>query len=188
MAIEVGGRGVGDRELTPAVIIPGGGRDWGRFMLKLGLTTLILVVVISLVLFVWQSLILNARLTKINNEIKGLEAAQQSQAAQKFIVVQSQLRSLREILTNHVYASKIFAWLESLTHKQVSFSNTSMEFKGSRISIKGLAASHEVLAEQIIIFENDSNIVKVEVQSIQIGSQGVGFSLNIEFDKSLTRR
>ncbi|MHC4398010.1 MAG: hypothetical protein ACYS1A_20395 [Planctomycetota bacterium] len=185
MAIEIGTGPSGKKDLMPAVILPGEGRRWPARILNIGIIVLALAVVLTIILFVWNNVILKDRFENIRAQIKSLEANQQTQEVQKFVLIQGQLSSLKNILADHIYSSKIFVWLESLTHRQVVLNSISINLIEGKMQINGTAASVDVLSQQVTLFENNDDVLKLSPPSIQFSPEGVNFSLSIDFDTKL---
>jgi len=156
MAIEIGRGPSGKNDLMPAVILPGEKEKWPVRILNIGIIAIALAVILTIILFVWNNVILKDKLESVRAEIKLLETNQQTQEAQKFVLIQSQLRSLKTILSNHVYSSKFFDWLENLTHPQVALSSISINLIEGSLQLNGVAASVDVLSQQVTLFGNDT--------------------------------
>lgn len=188
MAIEIGGASPRERkDLTPPIIMPGGGRDWSGIVLNFGLAVLVLVLALGIGVFIRRNLVAQ-ELQGIQGEIASLEAERRTQDAQRFVGIQRELQALRDILANHIYASKLFSWVEGLTHPKVSFSSIDADFKNHTVSLNGLAVSYDVVAQQVKLFEQDEFTADVSTEAIQAKSEGVSFLLKVQFGGNLLKR
>lgn len=133
--------------------------------------------------------VIQPKVETIRGHIEALGAQEKVAQAQQFSVAQSQLKALRTILENHIYASNVFTFIESTTHPRVRFSNVSVDTLTQQLSLSGQAASLTVLAEQLRIFERNADIVEFNMKGFNLNQAGtVDFSIDVTFNKSILRK
>lgn len=101
----------------------------------------------------------------------------------------SVLKSLKEVLKNHLYWSSIFSKIEELTVPQVNF----LDFKGTlgedgsvKLALSGITSGYTYLAKQMASFNQEELISGVEVSGISLGTEGgVEFVLDINLLKNV---
>ncbi len=157
----------------------------GRALFKFSLLFLIVVSGLSVAGFFYnQKLVTQDNLLK--SELEKIKQEGRLDQAQQFLILSSQLKSLRDILTNHVYSSGFFAFIENATHPKVYFGNANIDLKNRTVSLSGHAGGYTVLAEQILAWENNNDITSISVPSAVLEKEGgVSFNVQLEFKKSI---
>jgi Tfp pilus assembly protein PilN len=101
---------------------------------------------------------------------------------QQIISFYSQIANLKAALANHVYSSQFLVWLENNTEANVYYQSLDLS-SGTRVSIKGIAATEADVNQQIAIFESSSKVTSVVVSSIAAAQSP---AKGLEFDVTLT--
>lgn len=98
-------------------------------------------------------------------------------------------KSIKSILSDHLYGSKIYELLEKLTIKSVSYDKFSEKISDNNminVSLSGKADSYNALAKQLIIFKKSKEIKDVVFsEAILEKNAKVAFSVNLSFDTKL---
>lgn len=104
----------------------------------------------------------------------------------RLVETSNALNAAKELITNHVFASNVLAFLEETTHQRVQFSKMSFVRDTRRIDLSGIGASYRTVAEQVSILEGNSHVERVEFGGLSLSSKGtVDFKLAIVFKPSL---
>lgn len=98
-------------------------------------------------------------------------------------------KSVRSILSAHLYGSKIYELLEKLTIKAVSYNKFSEKISDGdtvSVSVAGEADSFNALAKQLIIFKKSKEIKEIIFKEAALGKNAkVVFSVILNFDSKL---
>lgn len=149
----------------------------------------VILVIVTGSLYFWLNFRLSPQISSIEQEIETLNANQKVLQAQQFVVLQSQLRSLRTILENHIYGSNLLNFLESITHPQVRFESINVDLVTRKISLSSEAASFNVAAEQLKILEANSMVDDFSVSDFKTGQTGsISFGLVINFSGEVIKK
>ncbi len=79
------------------------------------------------------------------------------------------LQEIKKIIEGHVYAEKIFVFLETNTLKTVYYSNLQFNYDAKTINLIANAKDYHALAEQILVFQNLDMIEKVDISAVTLG-------------------
>ena len=115
-------------------------------------------------------------------ELNGLSVQIESTDQKSFIAFYSQVVNLRELLTTHIFSSKLFPLLETLTSAQVQYQNVSFSTAEKTVTLDGFAESYEALARQMAIYRSGRGIQKVVLEGTQASDRGVRFSARLTLD------
>ncbi|RJQ13819.1 hypothetical protein C4553_02120 [Candidatus Parcubacteria bacterium] len=163
----------------------------GRLGVLLFRVTIICLVVVIIgtgwLFFSWRGL--NKDVTATKKAIEEVQANQRTADAQKFVVVQSQLRALKGILENHVYGSQVIEFVESIAHPRVRFDGFGVNLSDRKVSVSVTAANYTAVAEQLKILDADSRVSEFTTGSFKNSQTGtVSFSLSIGFKDEVLRK
>ena len=87
-------------------------------------------------------------------------------------------------MENHVYPSKIFELFQQLTASKVQFTAFQANLSEAAIEMSGKAISYDVLAEQMVAFQNDERIISLDTSNIRTDVDGqVIFQMEIILDQ-----
>ncbi len=119
---------------------------------------------------------LEERIVELNNQRDlGMEA--------NFIELKTGIEDLRKVLENRLYSSKLFELLEEITLPRVQFTGLEADLFQAKLSLKAEAADYPTLAKQVVIFEQDSRIKKVDLSEVGLETSGrVASNLRIELN------
>lgn len=150
-------------------------------------------VVFVLTIVVWGGLFLFKRGLHTNaanwrEQVSALERELRPDLLNQLIVLSDKLISSREILTNHVFPSNVFALIERTTHPLVSYDAFQYAADPNVVTLSAKAASYKTVAEQITILEADSQVERVSFGGLTLQDDGlVSFKLSISFKPSLLK-
>jgi len=93
---------------------------------------------------------------------------------ENFIAFYSQLVNLQTLLKNHIFASKIFPFLQNNTNRLVYYTLLDLRLPERRLGLEGVAANYLVFSQQLQAFAaapeveslivNDSNALEGQVK------------------------
>ena len=81
-------------------------------------------------------------------------------------------QQVRGILSSHRATSKVFVLLENSVHSRITLRQFNFDFSQSKLDILGATDSYNTLAEQIILWDQDSNIKYSRISDFNVGTDG----------------
>lgn len=158
------------------------------FLFFLPVALLIIVVLVYLGLWGYK-LSLDSKNKALDKNIEELNSQRDLKLENEFITIKESIDNLKTLIKKRVYPVSFFNLFEQITLARVWFPNFSVDFKEGKIDGDIEANNYNTLAKQIIVFEQDGHIKKVEVSSVGLrDSGGVGAKIQIEFSPfSLTQ-
>lgn len=115
---------------------------------------------------------------KETREIKNLE--------QEVILTKEKIDSFADLLKVHKKSSNFFEFFKQNCHQQVVFSKLDIDTLTNEVVLAGIANNFRVLGEQILIFQVQDLITKVDLVSSTLGKEGkIEFNLEIELDSKI---
>jgi len=153
---------------------------------QLLIVSLLLLVLITIICFgLWGYQIYLSR--DIEESVVGVENLQSQRDLEmeaNFADLKIKIEDLKKILDVHVYPSKILNILEELTISQIKFIGLEANLLEANLVLEAEAIDYKTLAEQIVIFENDSRIKEVDLSGVQLNDSGrINSDLKIEIDR-----
>ena len=98
----------------------------------------------------------------------------------------SQVLNIKKLLGDHMYSSKLFAWLEKNTHNGVFIDTVTISIPRSTVDITGKAKDKDSIAEQVSVFESLPEVKSVKLSDVQLQSSPAGFHIVITLKPGLT--
>lgn len=158
---------------------------------KIGILTIGLVVLSLLVyggLFFYNKS-LNNQIDEFQAQIEEINNQRDNEFEKKVKSLDNALKSLKQVLKNHLYWSSIFSKIEELTVPQVNF----LDFKGTlgkdgsvKLALSGITSGYIYLAKQMVSFGQEELVSGIKVSGISLGTEGgVEFGLNVIFVKDI---
>lgn len=138
---------------------------------KAMLTIFIIFILISLGLWGYRLSLINKK-EQLSQAIEELQTQRNLSLENDFREIKKGIGNFKELLANRVYASKLFSMLEELTLPSLSFTGFQADLIEGSLSLDAQAENYTALAKQILVFEKDDRINKVEVSSANIGQSG----------------
>jgi hypothetical protein len=151
------------------------------------LSLLILVVaVVAYIGLVFYSTDLEDELETLQLDITILENQIDRDLEKEMTAFAFRLDTIEYLLTNHTYSSRVFEFLEDITHPNVQFTNFQFDMKDNFVQLEGKTKNYLTLGEQIIVFQNDERISNFKIFNIKLsGKDGVFFSASFTLDKEI---
>lgn len=130
----------------------------------------------------------NGQIEDLDKEIADLAAQVPKEAQDEFLKFQFQLTNLKKLLNNHAVISRGIALVEANTHTQVFYSNADFDLKNGKITLRGTAASYEVLAQQLSAIQKMPEVSAFDIGTIQlVEGNRINFSVNLKINKNVFR-
>lgn len=105
-----------------------------------------------------------------------------------FMELKTGIEDLRKVLENRLYSSKIFELLEEITLPQVQFTDLDADLSQAKLILKAEAVDYLTLAKQVVVFEQDLRIKKVDLSEVGLETSGrVASDLRVELDPDFLR-
>lgn len=106
----------------------------------------------------------------------------------QIFTLESKLTSIQTLINKHPFTSNVLKFLEDNTLPNVRFLNFDFKDDTGRLEMSGDAASYATLTEQVILFERNPQVEKVEFGGLTLGAGNlVNFRLTIVFKPVLLR-
>lgn len=159
----------------------GSGSSWRLFTF--------LLVIFSVILLSWIGLnvgyraYLNSSIAGLNEKIAASSDRLNIEDEKDLITFYSQTINLKDILKNHIFASKTFPFLESTTHTRVAYTSIGLDVPKRELTIDGLAGSFETLVQQLSFWQQREEIESVFLTDNSTTNELVRFGVNIVFKK-----
>jgi hypothetical protein len=136
---------------------------------------LLIAVLIYLGLTLGYKPALNNSIGKLKSELESLSNKINPAQQENLIAISSQVSNIKDLLADHVFASKLFLLLEKNTHKNVAYRSLETDILGRELTIDGVAGSYNDLVAQLTIYEKADGIEKVLLQSSKLEGKVVSF-------------
>jgi hypothetical protein len=93
------------------------------------------------------------------------------------------------LLSGHNKVANVFAFLESVCHPQVWFSDFNFSSGQNSVTVKGKAASFVVLGQQISILKNEQILKNVTLSDLSMSEEGgITFSIQLTLDPQIYKQ
>lgn len=144
-------------------------------------------------MFVWQNYFFKNDLLESKAKNDALDAEISEKMKSPSLTANMKANSAVKILANHLYTSKFYRLLESLTLKNIFYKDFSLNVTVvkndiAQVKISGEADSFNALAKQLEIFHGSKDITDVSFSNAQMNKDGkIDFSVGLSFEISSMR-
>lgn len=155
---------------------------------------IISVVVFGLCVLVWAGIsfgyipYLNSQISNSDSAFKSLSSKIDINQQQNLTDFYSQLYNVQTLETTHVYASRLFDFLEKNVYPNVRLTSLQAGVTGGDLSFDGVATDYSVLTNEMAVLKSDPNILTVSLDSSRQRAAkdggGVSFSIRMTFSPS----
>ncbi|PIT92178.1 MAG: hypothetical protein COU08_03785 [Candidatus Harrisonbacteria bacterium CG10_big_fil_rev_8_21_14_0_10_42_17] len=114
-----------------------------------------------------------SQIDQVELELDRLAQSALPEEREQFVKFFFQIVNLKEVIDDHVIASKILPFLERSTNRDVSYASIQVDTQIGQISLSGLARNFQVLAQQLKAFERAPEIFSVATQGATAGEGGL---------------
>ncbi len=129
---------------------------------------------------------LEAQIEEVKGEISSLADLVSKEDQDSFLKFQFQLINLKNLLRNHRVSSKFFTLLEANTNRNVQYRSINLDVADTRITIRGVAPSYAVLAEQLAAYDRMAEVTRYQITNSQAAENGlVNFDVTLFFTPTI---
>lgn len=123
---------------------------------------------------------LDSQITQTDQEINKLGSAISEEQVNNFSKFYSQLNNIQNLLKNHFLGTNFLDFLEKNTLKSVYFKAMTLDLGAHSAKLDGASISYEALSQQMEVFRQSNNIVKVNLDGASLsGDRGGGINFSI---------
>lgn len=128
--------------------------------------------------------VLNKRQTDTRDTLKAdvqqKEDDLNSPETNEIYLLEGRLKNLRNLITNHSFATNLFKLIEDKVHPQVRFDNFTFVGGSRKVEVSGEASDYVTLARQITILQNDPMVEYVEFEGLSLSNiNKANFTLSV---------
>lgn len=159
------------------------GWPWRLFLFSI--LVLAAAVVVYLGLDFGYKTYLNAQINSKDDAIAELAKAVSPEENKQFVGFYSQLANLQTLLDEHVFVSRLLPLLENNTNRLVYYDSVSFTLKDKRLVLGGVAASYEILAQQLEALNRAPEIERVLINESRRDGGRVLFQVSLFLEPTL---
>jgi len=132
---------------------------------------------------------LDSQIGKLNIQINTLANSVATDDQAKLVTFYSQITNIKNVLANHVSASRFFSWLEKNTEANVYFSRLTFS-SGNQFAMVGFAKTEADVNQQVAIFEEAPEVKNVSLSVVSfVETNGLWqFSITLIMDPASVLR
>lgn len=151
------------------------------------------VVILLLAAAAWGGLLFLRRsfiadIDKWSAGIESLEKDLRPDLLNELGLLSNKIGAIQEIISGHRFSSNVFSLLERLIHPEIVFSSFSYMDEARKVELAGKGSSYRAVAEQIALFEADSQVENVSFGGLSLDDRGsVNFKAVVIFKPGLLR-
>lgn len=108
----------------------------------------------------------------LTNNIEELQNQRDLELEANFMELKEKIDALKSVLKKRFYSSRILEMLEELTLANIRFIDLQADLSQMQLMLKVEAADYNTLAKQLIVFEEDLRIKKIDVSGIILDESG----------------
>ncbi|HEY4496938.1 MAG TPA: hypothetical protein VI432_02210 [Candidatus Paceibacterota bacterium] len=128
--------------------------------------------------FGYKSFLSNS-ISNLDEELKVLGAEVQSVDQKNLLAFYSQIVNIRTLLGSHIFSSKVFTLLESLTHDRVAYLSSSVSVQDRTLRLEALTNSYDTAVAQLDTYSRSPSIEKVTLGGIQFVNDVIRFEVDL---------
>ncbi len=130
----------------------------------------------------------NSQASALDKKIEDLAEQVSEEEQESFINFYSQLVNLKKILDRHEFTANIFEFLEKNTLGEVYYTDANFSSAEDALNLKGIAARSEVLVGQLQIFDEQTEVDRIQLNQMNTDRGGVSFGLTIFFNSDFFKK
>lgn len=134
---------------------------------------------------------LQGNIDNLKSQITTAQSTLNDSETEELVAFDNKLKSVREIINNHVAITQFLEMLEQHTVSQVAFETLSYDYSSDKVNValSGFAASYAAIALQEETFLNSSSTMMLNFEDLILDTDTgrVKFSLKAEFKKDLVK-
>jgi len=121
-------------------------------------------------------------LQNLDELLKNTKTQERINLEKELINYQKKTDDFSYLVKNHNLTSKLFDFLENITHPAVYFSSLSFSSENGIVVLRGGTENFQTLGQQLSIFKTEPLIKEVNLSEVSIGREG---KINFTFTLSL---
>ena len=125
-----------------------------------------------------------SQIENLDREIQDTVATLSASEVERVLTLDKQIKTLRNLLPQHVYSSIIFSTLEQNTNPAIVFNSLSFNSNNFQLNLTGNSPSLEDIATQAAAFGNINGIKEVKISDINQTGSNYNFKLEITLDNN----
>ena len=137
----------------------------------------------------WQKSSLTDKKTLTENKIMELQSQRNVKMEAMLIDLDQSIKNLDTTLKNRIYPINVLKILEELVLPEVFFSDFQVDVQEATFGINVIALNYRILAEEMIIFKNESRVKEVKYNNINLDDNGnASAAFDVKLDSALLRQ
>ncbi len=129
---------------------------------------------------------LDRKIGDVKQQIVDLRTPANQEMEKQLLTYQMQFKNFSQLLSQHYLASGALDLLESTIHPEVLYDNFMLNTVEGKIRIVLSAQSYGIIGEQLLIFNNDSRLKRVETSNYERNKEGqITFRVILDFIPSV---
>ncbi|MBI4992506.1 MAG: hypothetical protein HZB99_04825 [Candidatus Harrisonbacteria bacterium] len=161
------------------------GWPWRFFAISFGI--LVLSIGIYFAMTLYYEPLLNRRTEEAAAEFQKVSAGVSKEDQEKFTLFYSQITNLKNLLANHVIGSRVFVFLEKVTHPEVYYRDVNIRISERELELNGVSNSFTVLGEQLEAFNQAEEVDHYLVRQSQVEEGKVQFKVLLTLKNNLLK-
>ena len=101
---------------------------------------------------------------------------------EELIRLYSQINNIERLLSSHVLASRVLAFLETNTAKQVTYAGADLSVLDKRLILEGVAASYDELVRQLAAYEQAPEVGRTNLEGSDASGGVVRFKVSLTLE------
>jgi len=98
---------------------------------------------------------------------------------EELVRLYSQIKNIDGLLSSHVLASRVLAFLETNTAKQVTYAGADLSVLDKRLILEGVAASYDELVRQLAAYEQAPEVGRTNLEGSETSAGAVRFRVSL---------
>lgn len=125
-------------------------------------------------------------LEKPRNEALALQEKRNIQEEKDIVIFALSAQTLKDLLESRASATPIFQFLEHRIHDKAVLTEVSFQFSDHTLTLEAVTDGYVSLAEQMVLWENDTNVQNVDVSNFVVNNDGLlSFSATLTLSEAL---
>lgn len=129
---------------------------------------------------------LESRINTVQAEAKNIQEQRNIAIEEEVITLNSKFSVVENLLDDHTLTSKLFSFVESITHPSVYFINFTFRANDKTVIANGSTENYRTFGEQYIALQQNKHVGDIRVSSIKLSRTGkVEFGISFAVDESI---
>jgi len=160
-----------------------------RELIKENKSVVFVCIVLLAVLIVYFSISIYAssledRTGRLLQDAENIQSQRDIAKEEDVISLNTKLSTAEDLLNNQIITSKLFAFIESITHPMVYFTNFTFRANDKTVIANGSTENYTTFGEQYIALQQNKNISDIRVSSVKLAKTGkVEFGISFAVDE-----